>query len=370
MRARPRRRLNRRLQATAVAGGLLLASCGGDDDGVATGDTATVTSADTTAATTSPAVTTAPVTTTSAPATTPVPETTAPPTTEATTTTVAPAQPATALVASPTGIVRITGSGTSSIVTGEPAAIAVEVDQTVYFQAASGPSDDTPDASDTDRAATAIRWVDPGGTKTLLAPQEGQWLRLHDAGRSPAGDPVLLFSVYRGDGPPVDDNPDPATETLHLYDIRTASITDLGEIGGWEFGTSRLHLGGGLVGGTWYSEASHGLYLVGVDGTDRAEPARFGLEASYFDCGAECPNTFTVDDAGALLAWVDDGVATFADVASGAVLATLAVPGGVYTDAEIDGSTLLLARPDLPTLRVDIITGAVTELPAGTVTLV
>lgn len=345
----------RRLGVGLVAA-CLLAACGGDD-----GAAPATTSSDPSVTTPTTAAPTTGAPTMATPTT--MPTTTAAPTTVADTTTTtlpAPAEPS-VLVASPQGIVRMTGDS-STIVTGEPASVAVQVDATVYFQSASGR-----DGAE-DPAATAIRWIDPAGVKTLLTPGEGEFLRLHSGGAGPDGRPLLVYSVLRGEGPPVEDNPEPQQELLFVYDISTSTPTQVAEIGGWESGTSRLTLGGELLVGTWSSEASHGLAMIGLDGSDRADPAKFGLEASYDDC-SDCPTAFTIDGAGALVAWVDTGVAAFADALSGGVLATLAVPDEYYSDAQVEGQYLVLTRPELPALLVDIATGGVTQLPAGTVTL-
>ncbi len=361
---RPRRRerpLTRGRVSIGLTAAFLLASCGSADTADSAGSSTSVVETTAAGATTLPPLTTPAPTTTVAP---PPPTTAAPTTVAETTTTVpAPADP-TVLVASDQGIVRIKGD-TTTIITGEPASVAVQVDATVYFQSESGSYGGQSD----DNAATAIRWIDPTGVKTLLTPGPGEFLRLHSAGSGPDGTPLLVYSVIRGDGPPLEENPDPLQELLFIYDIATSSSVPLGEIGGWEYGTGPLRLGGELLVGTASAEASHSLLMLGLDGNDRSDPAKFGLEESYSDC-SDCPTAFTVDSAGALLAWVDNGVVTFADTTSGDTLATLAVPAGYYSDAQVQDLRMVLNRPELPGLIIDISTGSVAQLPTGYATLV
>ncbi len=338
---------------------LVLALAGGDDDtSVTTGTTDSVPafSVATTVATTTAPTTAAP--TTEAPTTAPstVPPTTAAETTvaETTSTTVAE-RPVSVLVAGETGIVEITG-GQRTVLAGDRASVAVELDGTVYFQTSSArvsPEGDGPD--------TAIHWIDPSGVKTLLTPAQGESLVLHDGAIAADGHPKLLYSIWRGYGPPAEGNDDPESEQLYLYDVTTASSTVLGEIGGWEYGTSRLTLAADIVVGTWSAEASHGLLLYDHAGVDRSDPAKYSLDSEYFDCN-DCPLAFGTDALGGRLAWVDNGRLIVVDRASAAQLNNVPVPPDYYRDLRLSGHWVLLNRFELPALLVDLNTGAITEL--------
>jgi hypothetical protein len=96
---------------------------------------------------------------------------------------------------------------------------------------------------------------------------------------------------------------------------------ELETIGGWEPGTTRLHLGSnGLIVGTKYVEAGHFLFVYALSGTPAAaQPlprlTDFGLEATYGDC--ICQSEFVIDAAGTTFYWVDSdrGVVMAAPIA-------------------------------------------------------
>ncbi len=341
---------------------LIVVLSGDDDDSVTTGTSDTVPAFTLAPSTTPPLTTAAPTTppTTAAPTTVPATEP-PPPSTEEPTTTVAE-QPVDMLLATDAGLVRIRGDERTTL-THEPASVAVEVEGTVYFQTLSGAGGPAVDGKQ-----TAIKWIDPTGAKTLISPPEGARLVLHDAAIAADGHPKLLYSSQRGSTPP--EGGDPWTEELFLYDVTTAATADLGVIGGWEFGTSRLVLAASVIVGTWGAEADHGLFLVDHHGQDIADPGRYGLDADYVACN-DCPSTFGTDAQGARLAWVDSNHLVIVDLASGDRLGEIQIPADAYSSTQLVGHWALLDRAELPALLVDLASGAITQLPAtGTATLV
>lgn len=268
------------------------------------------------------------------------------------------------LVAGPGGIQRLAGSRATTLSNGS-AAIAVERAGTVYFQGAAGRYGE--DGSSNDPATTAIRRLD--GT-ALVAPEGEQWLTLHDAGVTADGTPVLIYTASSGDGPPVEDNPTPSSEVLYRYEITTGTSVRIAEVGGWEFGTGPLSFGTELVGGTWSAEASYGPLLLALDGTTLAEAGRYGLEDGYTDC-EDCPTAFSVDGPGGRIAWIDSGRFRVATRSDGVITLDFPVVADTsYTATALADGFAVLSRPNLPALLLDLTSGAVTELPAGRVTII
>ena len=257
--------------------------------------------------------------------------TTLPTTTTEATTTTAP-QPTTT-IADPSGWpsgftltvaasdgVRIVGpNGANTLVVQEPVEIALPVPGTNDFviQSRSGRSGSSDE--------TEIWRVGQGGAVLLIAPPAGVFLRLHDV-RVVAGNPVVLYSADVGD------NPENQSEVLAQYRLGDGSVVDLGQIGGWESGTSRLKLGGVTAVGEFYAEANRGLLSVREDGTT-IDPTSIGLEESYFDC-SDCPRLYTITPNGQRLAWLDGNSLVVVDLGTGAEVQRAGVPGDVAASVD------------------------------------
>ena len=216
--------------------------------------------------------------------------------------------------------VRIVGpNGANTLVVQQPVDIALPVPGTDDFVVQSrsgrpGPSEDT-----------EIWRVGEGGAVLLIAPPPGVFLRLHDV-RVVAGNPVVLYSADVGD------NPENQSEVLAQYRLGDGSVVDLGQIGGWEAGTSRLKLGGVTAVGEFYAEASRGLLSVREDGTT-IDPTSLGLEESYVDC-SDCPRLYTITPNGQRLAWLDGNSLVVVDLGTGAEVQRAGVPGDVAASVD------------------------------------
>jgi hypothetical protein len=313
---------NRRPILLGVAIGLIVALVVGliafaltrEDDGTTT-DTTAVTLATTIAPTTVPEqpTTTALVEeTTTLPATTEAPTTTAP---APTTTGPDPSGWPSGFVltlAADDGVHLLGPNGANTIVVPEDVDIALPIPGTQDFvvQDRSGRNGDP--------AQTAIRRVGPGGAGLLIEPPGDTFLRLHDV-RSVGGNPVILYTTDVGD------NPDNQLETLFEFRLADGSTVELGPVGGWEAGTSRLHLGGVTVVGEYFAEATSGLLSVRQDGTT-IDPRSLGLEEGYDDCST-CPRRFTITPNGQQLAWMDGNELVVVDLGTGAEVKRAGVPG-------------------------------------------
>lgn len=149
----------------------------------------------------------------------------------------------------------------------------------------------------------------PAGTTYPLYPDPGDtrtFTELHDVA-TVGGRTWMLYSTN-------DDNQNPELYAEHLYAYELGgigSVLELGQIAGWEGGTSRLHLAtNGLIVGEAYGEAVHSLLVMALPESpaeafaDQLRPGLLGLERSYFDC-TDCPRRFTTSTDGSLLAWLD-----------------------------------------------------------------
>ena len=75
--------------------------------------------------------------------------------------------------------------------------------------------------------------------------------------------------------------------------------------GGWESGSSRLHLSSnGFVVGEYYSGISRAFSLQYLLGDTDVTAEGLGIEPVYEDCST-CPRLFTIDRAGNTIAWLD-----------------------------------------------------------------
>jgi hypothetical protein len=232
------------------------------------------------------------------------PATTAPSTTAPTTTTTPPPPADTVpvlLSAGPDGVLERRGDATRSLTT-DPMTIALDAgDGRIIVQRHSGNSGQEWTDADTIPLVLAA----DGSTSPLFgaATWDGA-IVLHDI-EVVDGHRLLLYSVQR---PVVPQQPN---EDLFVVDLDNEQRTRVARnIGGWEFGTGRLHLATtGLIVGAASAEANHAIAIYAVPGS-RAEAAglptagELGLESSYGDC-TDCPNGFSVTPDGQTIVWVD-----------------------------------------------------------------
>jgi hypothetical protein len=197
------------------------------------------------------------------------------------------------LTAGPDGVVEHSGRETR-VLTAEPMTIALDAgDGRVIVQRA---GDTTPLVLADDGALTPLFGrADWDGTVVL-----------HDI-EVVDGRRLLLYSLQVAM-----DDPEAANETLHVIDLDSERATEVaGGIGGWEFGTGRLHLATtGLIVGEFHDGASYAIEILAVPGSPAAAAvptaADLGLPDNFGDC-TDCPHGFTVSPDGGSVAWVDDG---------------------------------------------------------------
>jgi hypothetical protein len=259
---------------------------------------------------TEPTVAPTPVPTVTVP-TTAAPTTAAPTTAAPTTTTSPPAVgPGAVLTAGPSGVVVHRGQRQRTL-TSEPMVIALAApDGRVIVQRHAGDGAGQ-GWGDADTAPLVLG--DDGSLRPLFDTVDWDGgVVLHDV-EVVDGRLLLLFSLQVA----MNVNPENADETLYVIDLDSAERTEVAaDVGGWEFGTSRLHLATtGLIVGEESAGASRGIFIDDVPIPGRASPlptpADLGLEESYGDCSI-CPRTFTVSPDGRTIAWIDpadDGTA-------------------------------------------------------------
>jgi hypothetical protein len=126
------------------------------------------------------------------------------------------------------------------------------------------------------------------------------WFTVHDAA-TVFERPLLLLDRQAAQSQGIET---PAG-ALSVLDLETGSLEQIGAVGGWEEGISRLHLAeNGLIVGEWYSGVSRGLFLTTVGGDQPLDHTDLGLEASYDECG-DCARLYTVSRDGTIIAWLD-----------------------------------------------------------------
>lgn len=167
--------------------------------------------------------------------------------------------------------------------------------------------------------------VRPDGTQIILYPAgNGETLRLHDV-RVVDGRPEVLYSSRRGNGA------DNSHELLFIARPVQASAIQLGEIGGWESGTSQLHFGGDLIVGESFDKAGSTIFTMKVTGEAVPPPTLLASQPFATDC-ADCPHHFTVDPAGTRLGWIAGHELVIADRATGAEVARVPLPDAIGGD--------------------------------------
>ena len=206
------------------------------------------------------------------------------------------------LTAGPEGVVEHGPDG-ERVLTTEPMAIALHTgDGRVLVQRGPGYVDPTMEP-----AATVPLVVGNDGDLTELfgtADWDG-YVTMHDV-EVVDGRRLLLFSLTVEPN-----NPNTSSETLYVVDLDSEKRTTVDRnIGGWEFGTGRLHLATtGLIVGESSASVSRSIYVAAVPDSPAAgaalpTPAGLGLEEQYSDC-LDCPRSYTVAPDGTTVAWLD-----------------------------------------------------------------
>jgi len=240
-------------------------------------------------------------TTTIAPDTTAVPQSTM-------TTMVVPAVEASVVTAGPDGVWMIGGDGTKVQWWGQPAAFAVAApDGSVIVQIVLAAGMCTLDGTCTPADTTPLRLVGPNTSAVALSEGlPGGWMRLHDVARLLDGRVMALVEWQTT----VDEGLDTEPGRLYAVDVQTGAVTAVSKaFGGWEEGSSRLHLAeNGLVVGEYSSSITRSLFSAVVPGgaplvTEPLSASAVGLEPFYDDCG-DCPQLYAIDGTGTVVAWI------------------------------------------------------------------
>jgi LppP/LprE lipoprotein len=233
----------------------------------------------------------------------PVPTTTAGP--PAPTTTPPPAPDAgRVLTAGPGGVFEHRGTASRRLTT-EPMVTALEWgDGRVIVQRRSG---DGAGQGWTDADTAPLVLAEDGSLTPLFDTVDWDGgVVLHDI-EVVDGRQLLLFSLQVA----MNVNPENADETLYVVDLETHIRTEVAAgIGGWEFGTGRLHLAtNGLIVGEGSSGPTTEAVVLAVPGSPAeallASPssAPLGWEPST-DC-ADCQRAYTVAPDGRSVAWLE-----------------------------------------------------------------
>jgi hypothetical protein len=246
------------------------------------------------------------------------------------------------LTSGPSGVVERRDGETRTLTT-EPMVIAVDAgDGRILVQRHAG--NGSANGGDWSDADTAPLVLAADGTLAELF-DTADWdggVVLHDV-EVVAGRRLLLFSLQRPQ------TPQEPNEDLYVVDLDTQDRTLVAEdIGGWEFGTSRLHLATtGLIVGEASSEASHSIAILAVAGSPAAAAlptaAALGLEDSYSDCN-DCPQTFSVAPDGETVAWIDGATNQLmrVPVAGGTPESVVEVPEERFADLDYNDDRAVL----------------------------
>lgn len=245
-------------------------------------------------------------TTVSPPLTTAPPDTTTPPETTAPTTTLDPAWGrGWAVLAVGEDGMRVQSDLAEDVVWAtEPMARAVTApDGSLIVQRHAGVGEST---GWTMGDTLPLRIAAPGEEPTDLfgpgADPVPGWYKIHDAA-TVNGSPLLLLERQHDMVGGLGTEPGELL-TLDLATGQMVVVVD--DFGGWEEGSSRLHLAEtGLVVGEYYSLVTSSFFAVNVlDEVSAPNAADFGLESSYDEC-IDCPRRFTVSRDGSTVAWLD-----------------------------------------------------------------
>jgi hypothetical protein len=163
--------------------------------------------------------------------------------------------------------------------------------------------DGTCTAADT----SPLRLVGPNSSPVVLSANlPDGWLRLHDVAQMPDGRVVALVEWQTTVEAGVETEPG----RLYAVDVQTGAVVIVDDwFGGWEEGSSRLHLAEtGVIVGEYSAGITRSFYSAVIPGglpldTRPILPDQLGLEAGYDDC-ADCPQLYAIDRSGEVVAWI------------------------------------------------------------------
>jgi hypothetical protein len=223
--------------------------------------------------------------------TTVVPSTTAEPFAGGVATDVVTAGPDGVWESSPTGRVQVTT---------EPMAFAVKApDGSVIMQRKVGYGNEAWTPADT--APLIVR--QPGAAleplPAFVFPSD-KFVRVHDVATL-NGHPTMLYSL---ESRLVTIESEPGVLAVVALDTGNVSVVS-DQFGGWESGSSRMHLAEtGVIVGEEYNSAERALAVYLVGGESTIDAPSLGLQPAYFDC-SDCPRLYTISRDGSKIAWLD-----------------------------------------------------------------
>jgi hypothetical protein len=297
------------LTAAAAVVGLVFVANRDADTAVVPGTDVTLPAVTTTVAPGSTAATVMPTTATELATTTIAPDTTAVP--QSTDVGLPPAEGKQVVTAGRDGVWVVGSDGSREQWWNQPAAFAVRSpDGSLIVQQHSGNGDPccAPDGGWEAAATMPLRLVGPNSYPVFLsADLPGGWYRLHDVARLLDGRVMALVEWQTT----VDAGLETESGRLYAVDLQTgAAVVVSDRFGGWEEGSSRLHLAeNGLIVGEYSSGVTKSFFSAVVPGgaplaTEPLPPTVLPHPAAADDCG-NCPTLYAIDRTGTMLAWID-----------------------------------------------------------------
>lgn len=206
------------------------------------------------------------------------------------------------LVASDRGVDVVEG-GESRALTSIPASRAyADGAGGVVFQGVAPPQPGAPSA--------AVLWLPPDGSDAVTVVEDGAagTVTLHDAAVVD-GQPTAVYTERSGD------SPDTVEQRLVLLPLPDGEPRRVRVVGGPEWGSSSVSVGGdtlgmlvGLSAENWFSFVTTSGDEVTVTGNPLPEDE---------PCEGECPTAMTLDSDGARMAWATQDTVTVTDVDGG-----------------------------------------------------
>jgi hypothetical protein len=191
----------------------------------------------------------------------------------------------------------------------EPMSFAVgATDGSVIMQRKSGYS---PDWTEADTIPLVVR----DGVVQELFPAihwaPDSWIRVHDVAQVD-GHPTVLYEIAHDLSLNVS-----GSGSLVATQIDTGATTVVvAEFGGWEQGSSRMHLSEtGLVIGEEFAEVDRSFASYRLDGSPGLTAKDLGLEPGYVDC-SDCPLLYAISTDGGTIAWIQGTTLVLWDVAA------------------------------------------------------
>ena len=274
----------------------------------------------------------------------------------------------------------------SAAIVGEPTEIAFETSAGLLFQRQRGYVEGR------DAAATVPQLRDPSGATSVWSVaagvDPGAWWSLHDVVEF-QGEPWVIYSLQTTgrliDADPSGDDVYEITDRLYAVPLAGGTPTDLGLIGGWESGTSRVQASpDGVLVASFSESVTTSYWTATLPGATASAPSAdaLGIAASTSECEA-CPRVFGWSTDGSAITWLEGNTVVIHSAATGSQARIDITPyqqeAARVTDVDVavgtDGTTAIaLAHstdwprpPETSTLLIVDPTGAVSigETPAS-----